>query len=117
MDLTKQQIAEAFSSHDFRNTYPYLAGNITWTMVGGEQLVGRDQVVRTCEESARYLDGVETRFSRFRVLAGADWVVVDTEAAYEGADGEKSVVASCDIFEFAGAMVVNITSYNIELGG
>jgi hypothetical protein len=38
MSLDIHQIAEAFSSHRFVVTYPYMADEIKWNIVGREEL-------------------------------------------------------------------------------
>jgi hypothetical protein len=115
MALTHQEIAEAFSRHDFNAAYGYLAGGVVWNLIGGQQLTGRDRVIAECENSASYLATVETRFVKFRVLSGEDWVVIDSTAVYESPQEARSTVASCDIFRFSAGMIVEITSYNIAI--
>ena len=39
MSLDIHQIAEAFSSHRFVVTYPYMADEIKWNIVGREELM------------------------------------------------------------------------------
>lgn len=114
--MTNQQIAEAFSRHDFEAVYGYLAGGVVWNLIGGKQLMGRDSVIAECESSASYLATVTTRFVKFRLLSGEDWAVIDSTAVYETSEAERSTVASCDIFRFSAGMIVEITSYNIALG-
>ena len=45
MSLVMDQIAEAFCSHRFAVTYPYMAGEIKWNIVGREELMGREAVI------------------------------------------------------------------------
>ena len=117
MSLTQEQVAEAFSRHDFAAAYDHLAEDVRWSLVGAEQCEGREAVVEWCERSVDYLATVTTRFSKFRVVSGGDHVVVDSTAEYTAEGEQPSVVASCDIYRFAGGRVAEITSYNIELGG
>jgi hypothetical protein len=112
-----EELAEAFSRHRFAEVYPYLSDDVRWDVVGDRLVVGRADVVSTCEQSAEYLAGVTTDFRRFRVVVGGDRVVVDSEAEYAGRDGESSVVASCDLYDFSGGRLAAITSYTIQLGG
>jgi len=112
---TPQAVAEAFSGHQFRQTYDHLSPDIRWVLVGGETLVGRHHVILTCEETLSELEGSSTEFSRFLTIAGADAVAVDAVARYTAADQTTSVVSSCDIYEFAGGLVTTITSYTAEL--
>lgn len=115
MNLTIEEIARAFSGHNFQATYAYLIDNVAWTTVGDEHLAGKDDVIGRCEQSAAYLSDVKTEFRRFRVLVGDDWVVVDSLAEYTDREAKSSIVASCDIFDFRDGMLSEITSYNIEL--
>ena len=77
-----RQIAEAFSRHRFDEAYPYLHEDVRWTLVGDRQLVGRDEVMATCAQSAAYLAGVTSTFRKVRVVVGENCVVVDCEVDY-----------------------------------
>ena len=110
-----EEIARAFSGHQFEAAYPYLDDDVTWLVVGGRELTGKESVQAECEESASYLAGVTTDFRRFRALVGVDWVVIDSLAEYTDPKGEVSVVASCDIYDFSDGMIRRIASYNIAL--
>jgi hypothetical protein len=61
------------------------------------------------------LSGATTEFSRFRTIVGVRSVAVDSVGEYTDADGTRSVVASCDIFDFTEGLVSHITSYTVEL--
>jgi hypothetical protein len=113
--LSVEEIARAISGHQFRDAYPHLADDVSWTQVGEHRLEGRDAFIAACDTSAKYLQGVSTAFRQFRVLAARDVVVIDSVAEYAGADGSTSVVASCDLYEFTAGSLSNLTSYNIEL--
>lgn len=111
MTLSIQAIAEAFSRHRFTDAYPYLADDVRWGIVGDRDVVGRSEVISTCTESAAFLEQVTTTFTAFRTLAGPDFVVVDSAAAY----GSVSRVGSCDIYRFLDGRLVEVTSYTVEL--
>ena len=113
--MTNEQIAEAFSRHAFATTYPYLADDIVWDNIGGQQLSGRADVMEACDQSAGYLANVTTRFSRFRTVVGTQSVVVDSLADYTDSEGETTTVASCDIYDFADGLLTRITSFTMEL--
>jgi len=93
---------------------PHLRSDLVWWIVGGDEVHGSDEVRALCERTRQDLAGVETRVERLRTLTGQSWVVVDSVASYDGADG-VSRVASCDIYEFEDGAVTTITSYNVEL--
>jgi hypothetical protein len=115
MSVRIEQTAEAFSRHRFEECYHHLAADIRWRLVGGREIVGRDAVIAACEDSAGYLRLTTTTFTAFQVMVGPDFAVVDSTAEYVDTDGDRSVVASCDIYRFSGEQLVAITSYNIEL--
>ena len=112
---TPRQIAEAFSSHRFKETYDHLAPNARWILVGGETIDGRDRVIDTCEHTLAELADTATGFLRFVTIADQQAVAVDAIGRYRSADGETSTVASCDIYEFEQGVVATITSYIVEL--
>ena len=115
MNLSIEAIARAFSGHDFEAAYPYLADDVSWRIVGGEQLTGKAAVVGACEQSAAYLAEAATEFRQFRTLVGESWVVIDSLADYTDTEHKTSTVASCDIYDFQDGMLSEISSYNIEL--
>ena len=113
--MTTEQIAEAFSRHAFATTYPHIAEGVVWDNVGGPQITGRAELIETCDQSAAYLAGVTTTFSRFRSVVGENTVVIDSLADYIDGDGETTTVASCDIYDFTDGLLSRITSYTMEL--
>ena len=115
MNLTNQQIAEAFSGHDFAPAYPYLLDTIQWNLVGSERIIGQESVIRTCQESAAYFDTVTTTFVQFIVLTGDNFVVIDSLADYADAQQQVTPVASCAIYRFTDGKLAEITSYTIDM--
>jgi len=113
--MTNEEIARAISGHRFDVAYPYLEDDVTWTLVGQGRLEGKEAFIGACETTATELNGVSTEFRQFRVLAGEDWVVIDSLAAYAAADAPTANVASCDIYLFTDGRLSELTSYNIEL--
>ena len=77
MSLDIHQIAEAFSSHRFVVTYPYLADEIKWNIVGREELMGREAVIDRCTEAARFLETVSTTFTELKTNRAETCVVVE----------------------------------------
>jgi ketosteroid isomerase-like protein len=112
---TNQEIAEAFSQHRFDEALPHLSDGVVWSLVGADALTGPDAVAEACRSTAAELDGTTTRFTQFRTVAAGDTVVVDSVAEYTDASGTTSVVASCDLYDFADGRVTAIRSYNIEV--
>ena len=116
MELTIRQISEAFSNHNFEITYQFISDNIKWNMVGGELIIGKENVIKSCELSANYLKTVATTFSKFLVIETENHVAIDSISEYIDPDKSISKVASCDIYKFESGQLIEITSYCIELG-
>jgi ketosteroid isomerase-like protein len=114
-DITTEKIARAFSSHRFDLALPHLADDICWTVVGTAPMIGRKAVKKAIERTAKDLSSVTTEFQRFRSVVGEDSVVVDSLARYTDGGGDVSIVASCDIYDFADGRVTEIVSYTVEL--
>ena len=115
MNLDIDQIAEAFCSHRFGVTYPYLADEIKWTIVGQEELLGRAAVIDRCDQSARFLETVSTTMAKLKIIRAEAVVVVEGAAQFQDQENQTSSVAGCDVFRFSDGRLVEITSYVIEL--
>jgi ketosteroid isomerase-like protein len=112
---TPRETAEAFSGHRFRDAYAALAPDVRWTSVGQGTLTGRQAVVDACESTLAELATTTVEWVRFVVVADAVAAAVDAVGRYVDADGEVSVVSSCDVYEFTGGVLTTLTSYAVEL--
>ena len=115
MSLNIDQIAEAFCNYRFAVTYPYMADEIKWSIVGKEELVGRDAVIDQCDKSAKFLETVSTTITKLKINRAETFVVVEGAAQFQDQENQTSSVASCDVFQFSDGRLVEITSYVIEL--
>lgn len=114
MDPALSEIAEAFSHHQFAQTYVALADDVRWSNIGGDELIGKPAVVAACDASAEYLGSLHTTFTSSRTVVGTDTVVVETTADYLEND-VTSTVSSCDLYDIVDAKISSITSYAVEL--
>jgi hypothetical protein len=105
-------VGRAFSEHRFDEALGHLAKDVRWTIVGYVVLEGADAVRRTCVETLGSLADTTTTYDV--VAAGSTAVAVDTLARYSGPNG-TTAVASCDIYEFTGEEITEITSYAVEV--
>lgn len=115
MSLDIDQVAEAFCSHRFAETYPYMADEIKWNIVGREEHMGRAAVIARCEESTKFLQTVSATITQLKIIRAETWVVVEGAAQFQDQENQTSSVASCDVFQFSDERLVGITSYVIEL--
>ena len=116
MSLDTHQIAEAFCSHRFAETYPYIADEIKWNIVGREEVLGREAVIARCAESMKFLETVSPTITKLKIIHAETLVVVEGAAQFQDHENQtSSVVASCDVFQFSDEQLVEITSCVIEL--
>ena len=115
MSLDIYQIAEAFCSYRFAVTYPYMAAELKWDIVGKEELVGREAVIARCEASAKFLETVSPTITKLKINRAETCVVVEGAPQFQDQENQTSSVASCDVFQFSDERLVEITSYVIEL--
>ncbi len=113
--MTISQIAEAISKHNFESTYEYFSDEIIWNMIGANVVRGKENVKKTCEESAKYLASIKTTFNTFKTHTAQNTIIVESSADYIDDKNDKSTVSSCDVYNFDGDKLIDITSYNIEL--
>jgi len=90
MSLDIDQIAEAFCSHRFAVTYPYMADEIKWTIVGREELAGREAVIDQCDESAKFLEAVSTTITKLKINHAETFVVVEGAAQFQDQENQTS---------------------------
>jgi ketosteroid isomerase-like protein len=114
MELTPREVATAFSGHRFEEALPYVADDVDWRMPGSDGLRGADAVIAACRDTASALADTDVQVQRFVVIADGDTVAVDTLTVYRDRDG-ATAVASCDVYEFIGGLIVRITSYTVEV--
>lgn len=115
MSLDTEQIARAFCSHKFDLTYSYMAEDIKWTQIGGEERIGREAVIAHCENGKKFLATVKSTITKLDTYRGEGFVVVEGGARFVDQEANTSGVASCDIFHFSNDMLVAIASYVIDL--
>jgi hypothetical protein len=115
MSLNMEQIAEAFCSHRFGETYPYMADEIKWNMIGREELTGREAVIDQCKQSVKFLETVSTTLAKPKIYRAENCVVLEGAAQFQDQQNKTSAVASCDVFQFSDGRLVQITSYVIDL--
>ncbi len=115
MSLDIDQIAEAFTSWRFAETYPYMADEIKWNIVGREELMGRAAVIDRCTDAAKFLETVSATLTKLKIIRAETCVIVEGAAQFQDQENQTSSVASCDVFQFSDGRLVEITSYVIEL--
>ncbi len=113
--MTHRQVAEAFSNGKFEVTFPYLADNIEWTVVGKDHFKGRENVIENCIKTAEYFKTVTTDFKTFNIVEENQCVVINGTAEFFKDNIRLTFIFACDIYEFnLDNKLEKITSYCIE---
>ena len=98
--MTQKQIAEAFSNGNFELTFPYLAKNVQWTVVGDAFFDGKQAVIDNCSQVAHYFKSVTTHFKTINVIAGDGRVAINGTAEFIRDGKRVNFVSACDVYEF-----------------
>ena len=114
MSLNIDQIAEAFCSHRFAETFPYMADEIKWNIIGREELMGREAVIAQCDKAVKFLETVSTTDLKLKVYRAETCVIVEGAAQFRDKKDQTSSVASCDVFHFSNGQLIEIKSYVID---
>ena len=101
MSLTIDQIAEAFCSHRFAETFPYMADEIKWNVIGREELIGREAVIAQCNKAVKFLETVSSTITKLKTYCAETCVIVEGAAQFQDKENQTSSIASCDVFQFA----------------
>ena len=64
-------------------TYPYLADEIKWSIVGKEELVGREAVIAQCDKSAKFLETVSATITKLKIYRAETCVIVEGAAQFQ----------------------------------
>jgi len=109
MSLYMEQITEAFCSHRFGETFPYMSDEIKWNMIG------REAVIDHCNQSAKFLETVSSTITKLKTYRVENCVILEGAAQFKDQKNQTSGAASCDLFHFLDGRLVQITSYVIDL--
>jgi hypothetical protein len=102
MSATITETAEAFSRHQFEDTYPFILDEAEWTLVGAKHVHGKADIVRACQESASYLVNAKTSTERARTRTSLRSInSVSGKAHSLGADGTSTGFSDASRYEAA----------------
>ena len=113
MPISNQQISEAFSNGNFEFTFPFLADDIEWNIVGERILTGKEKVINFCNETAAYFASVTTVFITENVIIGNDVIAINGKGTFTTKEAKITNVSSCDVYDFKEGELKKITSYCI----
>lgn len=112
--MTPKQIAAAFSNGNFELTFPYLADNVQWTVVGEDDFDGKQTVIDNCNQIASYFKSVTTHFKTQNVIADNNRIAINGTAELCRNGKRINFVSACDLYEFNDDnQLQTITSYCI----
>ena len=113
-NMTKQEIALAFSNGEFEKTVEYIADEAAWEVVEENTFVGKDAIIENCNKVAAYFKSVTTDFKTLNIIAQDHKVVINGTAEFSRNGQRVSFVSACDLYEFnENGQIQRITSYCI----
>lgn len=113
--MTNLEVAEAFSSGKFEQTYDRLADNIEWTVFGEKVLQGKDQVLAECQEVKEYFNSITTDFTNYNSIGNGNRIAINGHALFIREGKTVAEVNACDVYEFdEEGLITAIKSYCIN---
>lgn len=113
--MTNLEIAEAFSSGNFEQTYNRLANNIEWTVFGEKVLQGKEQVISECDEVREYFNSITTDFTNYNSIGNGNRIAINGHALFIREGKKVAEVNACDVYEFdEEGLITSIKSYCIN---
>lgn len=113
--MSNLEIAEAFSSGKFEQTYNRLAENIEWTVFGEKVMQGKDQVIAECDEVKEYFNSITTDFTNYNSIGNGNRIAINGHALFIRDGKTVAEVNACDVYEFdENGLITSIKSYCIN---
>ncbi len=110
----RKRLACAFSDGKFDETYSYLHENVLWNVVGENEFIGKQAVIKRCEEVADYFESVTTNFVTHHVITEGNLVVVNGTGEFLRDGKRVSLISASEWYEFDDDdQIIKIYSYCI----
>jgi hypothetical protein len=90
MSLEIEQIAKTFISHKFEATFPYMADEIKWIVIGREENLGKEAVMAKCADARKFLATVTTTFEKLQATRAGETVFVEGACLFRDGEGQTS---------------------------
>lgn len=114
-NMTKTEIAKAFSNGKFEKTNKFISDTAVWTVVEEDTFIGKQAIIDNCEQVGSYFKSVTTDFKTLNIIAEGNKVVINGTAEFMRDNQRVSFVSSCDVYEFDdNTQIQSITSYCIQ---
>jgi len=115
MQSLQKEISLAFSGGNFEFTYPHMADDVTFNIVGEQLLTGKPAVIEFCNQIAEYFKTTPPKAKLDNVIAGDDCLAINGKAEfYNEKENRTNYISSCDIYKFKDGKLAEITSYCIS---
>ncbi|MEY3199139.1 MAG: hypothetical protein RJA13_1097 [Bacteroidota bacterium] len=114
-DMTKTEIAKAFSNGEFEKTNNFISDNAEWIVIEEDRFLGKQAILDNCEQVGNYFKSVTTNFKTLNIITDGNKVVINGTAEFLRDNKRISFVSACDVYEFnEKSEIQKITSYCIQ---
>jgi hypothetical protein len=76
-------------------------------------LLGKENIIRFCDETAKYFSEVTIDFKMNNLVANESCVAIDGTPVFTNKDNKKTFISSCDVYRFENEKIIEINSYCI----
>ena len=81
-NMTKKEIAKAFSNGEFEKTNKFISDTAIWTVVEEDTFIGKKAIIDNCEQVGSYFQSVTTDFKTLNIIAEGNKVVINGTAEF-----------------------------------
>ena len=99
-DMTKTEIAKAFSNGEFEKTNNFISDNAEWIVIEEDRFIGKQAILDNCEQVGNYFKSVTTNFKTLNIITDGNKVVINGTAEFLRDNKRISFVSACDVYEF-----------------
>jgi len=108
---TVKKIDAAFSENRIEDFYSLCTDDVVWTMAGEKTVKGKAAI----REWMKQMEGCEPpTITNERMIADEDSVAAYGHMSMKNKDGVSEIFDYCDLYEFGGGKVTNLTSFVIK---
>ena len=100
MEHSKIEIARLFSNGNFESVFPYLSESVEWNVIGENVFKGKTNVIKSCEQTSKYFNSVETVFKTNDIIESGNKVIIRGTGEFFRDGKRLNLISACDVYEF-----------------
>ena len=113
MKTTKEKVSEEFSKGNFEFAFDHFDDDIIWNVVGASEIRGKEAVINSCNKML--VDMANSTLNNTNYIVSENAIVIEGYCDYVNENNAPGKLEYCDVYNFNGEKIKQITSYCIEI--